>query len=62
MLLLVTNPVVSGTCGRARCRDGVSCGYSKVPVFFIAHFLSSVSKRHSKSELTVVLGGTNFAV
>jgi hypothetical protein len=28
--------------------------------FFIAHFRSSISKRHSKSqELTVVLGGTN---
>jgi hypothetical protein len=47
-------------CRWARCRDeGASCGCAKVPVFFIAHFLSSVSKRQSKSqELTVILGGT----
>jgi hypothetical protein len=40
-----------GMCGWAHCHDeGASCGCTKVPVFFIAHFLSRISKHHSKSQ------------
>jgi hypothetical protein len=54
MLLLVTNSLFSGTCGRKRCPDeGVSCGRAKVTVFFVAHFLSNVSKGHSISKVRV---------
>jgi hypothetical protein len=60
--MLVTNSWFSGssrTRGRARCRDGREGrdivinelhGCPRVPVFFVAHFLSSVSKRHSKTQ------------
>jgi hypothetical protein len=50
-MLLVTNCAVSWTCEWACCHgEGASCGWARVPGFFIAHFLSSVLKRHSKSQ------------
>jgi hypothetical protein len=41
----------SGTCGWAHCHDERAiCGCAIVLVFFIAHFLSGVSKCHSMSK------------
>jgi hypothetical protein len=61
MLLLVTNSVVFWDVWAVHCHDeGASCGCAKVSVFSVIHFLSSISKCHSKSqELTVLLEGAH---
>jgi hypothetical protein len=51
MLMLVTNSVVFRDVWAACYHDeGAHCGCAKVLVFFVAYFLSSVSKCHSKSQ------------
>jgi hypothetical protein len=38
------------------------CGCTKVAVFFIAHFLSSVSKHHSKVRVDCIVRRNKFTV